>query len=649
MTKQRIYNADGKSSEDRALDLFADMMIERIQSLSSKDGWKKPWFTEGSLSWPKNLSGREYNGMNALMLMMHCEKNGYKLPVFCTFDRVAGLNFTKDKQGKRQQVKGKGGEMLPQVSILKGEKSFPVFITTFTVVNKETKERVNYDDYRQMSEELRQQYNVYPKLQVYNVFNVSQTNLQEARPELYKKVEESCMQSKPMEMGDDYSFPPVDKMIKEDGWICPIKPLFGDSAYYSISKNEIVIPEKKQFKDGESFYSNLFHEMTHSTGAEGQLDRIKPTSFGSEEYAREELVAELTAALTAQRYGMTKHLKGDSAAYLKSWLDSLKESPQFIKTTLMDVKKASSMLTQHIDKMALEIEKTQSAKEENTERNNLLNIEDGDYTMVPYNGSTLYIQHHENENSLKVAVPTDKGLEVKLTIPYDHNIDLDRNYQEAFAQYKNQTEIPETKEKVYYASVAYLQSTDDTSELDKLKDRGDYNGLLTLAKDYYDGNGMDEEQTYKKPCQNRGDDLLIEDKDFAVVYNGSVGGTYEVFVKYSEQEVRDHINRYGIGRASEDVKEVAREMTHEAFTALAQHKQPVFQMPNGAILNLQYNKQEDNFDVGTVTNAGLSVKHSFPYDHNHSMDMNIQGVYEQLHEMEEYQKEEHVAKSAFHR
>lgn len=649
MTKQRIYNADGKSSEDKALDLFANMMIERIQSLSSKDGWKKPWFTEGSLSWPKNLSGREYNGMNALMLMMHCEKNGYKLPVFCTFDRVAGLNFTKDKQGKRQQVKGKGGEVLPQVSILKGEKSFPVFITTFTVVNKETKERVNYDDYRQMSEELRQQYNVYPKLQVYNVFNVSQTNLQEARPELYKKVEESCGQSKPMEMGDDYSFPPVDKMIKEDGWICPIKPLFGDSAYYSISKNEIVIPEKKQFKDGESFYSNLFHEMTHSTGAEGQLDRIKPTSFGSEEYAREELVAELTAALTAQRYGMTKHLKGDSAAYLKSWLDSLKESPQFIKTTLMDVKKASSMLTQHIDKMALEIEMTQSAKVENTERNNLLNIEDGDYTMVPYNGSTLYIQHHENENSLKVAVPTDKGLEVKLTIPYDHNIDLDRNYQEAFAQYKNQTETPETKEKVYYASVAYLQSTDDTSELDKLKDRGDYNGLLTLAKDYYDGNGMDEEQTYKKPCQNRGDDLLIEDKDFAVVYNGSVGGTYEVFVKYSEQEVRDHINRYGIGRASEDVKEVAREMTHEAFTALAQHKQPVFQMPNGAILNLQYNKQEDNFDVGTVTNAGISVKHSFPYDHNHSMDMNIQGVYEQLHEMEEYQKEEHVAKSAFHR
>ncbi len=389
--------------------------------------------------------------------------------------------------------------------------------------------------------------------------------------------------------------------------------------------------------------------MGHSTGAEGQLNRIKPTSFGSEEYAREELVAELTAALTAQRYGMTKHLKGDSAAYLKSWLDSLKESPQFIKTTLMDVKKASSMLTQHIDKMALEIEKEESVRQDNGNGKSYLSVEDGDHAVLAYNGSAVYIQHHEKEDSVKVAVPTDKGLEVKFTLPYDHTKDLDRNFQEAFAQYKSQMEPSEMKEKVYYASVAYLQSTDDTSELDKLKERGDYDGLLRLAKNYYDGNGMDEEQTYKKPCQNRGDDLLIEDKDFAVVYNGSVGGTYEVFAKYSEQDVRNHITRYGIGRASEDVKEVAREMTHEAFTGMATRKLPILHMPNDSLLYLQYNKEKDSIDVGTVTNIGLSVKHSFPYDHDQSMDMNIQGVHDQLQDMKEYQQEEHVAKSAFHR
>lgn len=327
--------------------------------------------------------------------------------------------------------------------------------------------------------------------------------------------------------------------------------------------------------------------------------------------------------------------------------------PKFIKTTLLDVKKATSMLTQHIDKIAMEIDQEKKAEQENGQGKSYLSIDDGDHAVLAYNGSAVYIQHHEKEDSVKIAVPTSNGLEVKLSVPYDHGKDLDTNYQEAFAQYKSLTEPSQSKENVYYASIAYLQSTDDTSELDKLKEKGDYQGLLTLAKEYYDGNGMDEEQTYRKPCQNRGDDLLIEDKDFAVVYNGSVGGTYEVFLKHTEQEVRDHITRYGIGRASEDVKAVAREMTAEEFSELAQRKMPIFQMPNGGLLNLQYNKDKDSLDVGTVTNAGLSVKHTFPFSHNHSMDANISSAYEQLLDMEEYQKEEvqeeHVAKSAFRR
>ena len=568
-------NHEGSSAEDKALDLFSEMMIAKIESLRGKDGWKKPWFTEGALQWPKNLNGREYNGMNAFLLLLHCEKEGYRIPRFCTFDRIQQFNRTgsKDKEAK------------PRVSVLKGEHSFPVMLTTFTVVDKETKERIKWEDYKLLSQEQREKYNVYPKLQTYYVFNVAQTNLKEVRPESWEKLEQEYSMPKVDRSG---AFEPVDRMIADNRWICPIKLMYGDSAYYSISKNEIVVPEKGQFKDGESFYSNLYHEMGHSTGAENQLDRLKPTTFGSAEYAREELVAELTAALTAQRYGMSKHLKDDTAAYLKAWLDSLKESPQFIKTVLLDVKKASSMLTQRIDQIAMEIEEEKKATQ---------------------------------------AVEGTKG--------------LDADAQSAGA------------EKVFYASVAYLQTSDDTAELDKLKEKGDYEGLLTLAKEYYDENGMDEEQTYRKPYQNRGDDLLIEDKDFAVVYNGSVGGTYEVFVKHTEQEVRDHITRYGIGRASEDVKAMARDMVAEEFTGMAQRKMPIFQMPNGGLLNLQYDKEKDCLDVGTVTNAGLSVKHSFPYSHEHSMDANISSAYEQLLDMEEYQKEEGLeedeVKSAFRR
>ena len=98
----------------------------------------------------------------------------------------------------------------------------------------------------------------------YNVFNVDQTNLKEARPELYHKLEEQNQQVRPqVAEGEEFSFKPVDHMIEHNEWICPIKPIHGDNAYYSISKKEIVIPEKSQFKDGESFYSNLFHEMAY--------------------------------------------------------------------------------------------------------------------------------------------------------------------------------------------------------------------------------------------------------------------------------------------------------------------------------------------------------------------------------------------------
>lgn len=174
MRKDNQATQDGKlqNSEEKAMDRFIDLMADRLQDI--QHDWKKPWFSESAISVPRNLSGRQYNGMNSIMLMLHCQKNNYDLPVFCTFDRVASLNFTKDKQGVKQQSKDEKGEALPQVSVKKGEKSFPVFITTFSVVHAETKERIKYDDYKQLSEEERAKYNVYPKLQVYSVFNITQ-------------------------------------------------------------------------------------------------------------------------------------------------------------------------------------------------------------------------------------------------------------------------------------------------------------------------------------------------------------------------------------------------------------------------------------------------------------------------------------------
>ena len=230
MAGNRRYNSDGPSAEERALERFTELMIKKISSI--KGDWKKPWFTEGFMTWPKNLSGREYNGMNALMLMLLCEENGYKLPVFCTFQRVSGLNYSTDKQGNHRPLTDANGERLPQVSVLKGEKSFPVFITTFTVVDKETKEKIKMEDYRKLSPEEQAKYSVYPKLNVHNVFNVAQTNLREARPELYEKLCEQNNLKRSASLDDEkIAFAPLDEMIAENLWVCPISLEHQDNAY----------------------------------------------------------------------------------------------------------------------------------------------------------------------------------------------------------------------------------------------------------------------------------------------------------------------------------------------------------------------------------------------------------------------------------
>lgn len=143
---------------------------------------------------------------------------------------------------------------------------------------------------------------------------------------------------------------------------CPIKPEHQDKAFYSVSKDHIVVPTKEQFVDGESFYGTLLHEMTHSTGSEMRLGRLKAAVFGDSEYAREELVAELGSALVCQQNGISKHVKGDSAAYLKAWLESLEESPDFIRTVMSDVKKATAVINFRMQEVNRQLENGQEVR-----------------------------------------------------------------------------------------------------------------------------------------------------------------------------------------------------------------------------------------------------------------------------------------------
>ena len=232
--KKNTYNTDGLSAEDRALNTFAELMIEKIRNL--QEDWKKPWFSPQVAQLPKNLNGRNYNGMNSIVLMLMQEKNGWQTSRYATFDRIVSLNFTKDKDGKKAAV-DENCNKLPRVGINKGEKSTPVMLTTFTCVHKETKEHIKYDDYKQLTQDERNNYNVYPKLQVYNVFNLDQTNLKEARPEMYQKFKDEAVGQSLRTTEGMVDFPALDAMIEKDLYVCPIKPIHGDNAYYSICKD----------------------------------------------------------------------------------------------------------------------------------------------------------------------------------------------------------------------------------------------------------------------------------------------------------------------------------------------------------------------------------------------------------------------------
>ena len=361
---------DTKSAEDRALDTFAELMMERIKAID-KD-WQKPWIEKGSFMMPRNLSGRPYNGINTFLLLLYSAKQKFDMPVFVTHNQIAYdlNNKSKLKEDKTEKpavdLNPAEGENPGFVHVLKGEKAFPVFLSIPTVREKDTNKPISLSEYNDMTKEEQERYYVRSYTHVYNVYNLQQTNLKEARPELYAKIEAKFKELDkngivPMEEGQMFKFAPLDKMVAENKWICPVRFEENKGAYYSPSKNEIVFPPKKNFIDGESFYGNLLHEMTHSTGSKELFGRLEnKTDDRKFDYAREELVAEMSAAVVAHQYGFDKHIKDDSAAYLKSWLGSLKEDPSFLKTTLDDVKRASGFINGKIEEMRLDVREIQT-------------------------------------------------------------------------------------------------------------------------------------------------------------------------------------------------------------------------------------------------------------------------------------------------
>lgn len=120
--------------------------------------------------------------------------------------------------------------------------------------------------------------------------------------------------------------------------------VLGDRAFYRPATDSIETPTKAQFKDPAEYYSTLFHEMTHSTGHQSRLDRFRDSgshAFGSENYSKEELVAELGASALVNFLGLeSKDSFRNNAAYIQSWASRLREDSKLIVTASGKAEKA---------------------------------------------------------------------------------------------------------------------------------------------------------------------------------------------------------------------------------------------------------------------------------------------------------------------
>lgn len=171
-----------------------------------------------------------------------------------------------------------------------------------------------------------------PLLKYINVFHVSQVDGVE--PKDIKPVEHE----------------PIEEAEKiKNGYIerenIVIEEIVTNEAYYSPMMDYIQVPCKKQYKDIAEFYGTLFHEMVHSTGHKDRLGRldtgVKLASFGSEDYSKEELVAEIGSAFLMNYIGIeTPKTFKNNAAYIQSWLKVLRNDNRFIVSASSKAEKA---------------------------------------------------------------------------------------------------------------------------------------------------------------------------------------------------------------------------------------------------------------------------------------------------------------------
>jgi len=262
-------------------EIVTDKIIKKLEAGTIP--WRKPWRDAGAVNWKTQ---KPYRGINAILL-----------------DSGEYLTF--------KQVQEAGGK------VKKGAKShLVVFWKWLDKENKETGELEKI-----------------PFLRYYRVFALNQTEGLES-----KRKDAEIFENNPIEAAE--------KIIEA----YPSRPVITfapGKAYYSPRKDIISVPELNDYLSPEEYYSTLFHEAIHSTGHKTRLNRATLTelaAFGSETYSKEELVAEIGAAMLCGKARIENKTLENSAAYIQAWLRVLKQDSRMVVLAAGQAQKAADYI-----------------------------------------------------------------------------------------------------------------------------------------------------------------------------------------------------------------------------------------------------------------------------------------------------------------
>jgi antirestriction protein ArdC len=262
--------------------------------------WVKPWsaeYTAGRITRPLRHNGQAYRGINVLMLWGDAVEKGFVSPFWLTYKQAMEM--------KANVRKGEHGSTV-------------VYADRFTKTGTDAKGQ-------EVEEEI-------PFLKAYTVFNAEQV---EGLPEHFY-----AQPANPLPLSD--------RIASADAFVAATKAELhhgGNMAFYAPGPDRIQLPAFEAFRDAESYYATLLHELTHWTRHKSRLDRdFGRKSFGDPGYAREELVAELGAAFLCADLGIAAEPREDHAAYLGHWLKVLKDEKRAVFQAAAHAQKASDFL-----------------------------------------------------------------------------------------------------------------------------------------------------------------------------------------------------------------------------------------------------------------------------------------------------------------